>query len=45
MFVIARAITYAALFIGLIFIYLPGQILAWLELSDPRSLDRHRSPE
>src|SRR5437868_3264270 len=28
-FTLARAITYAALFIGLLFIYLPGRLLAW----------------
>ena len=35
MFVIARALTYAALFIGLIFIYLPGQLLAWAGIPRP----------
>ena len=29
MFVPVRAITYAALFIGLLFIYLPGRLLVW----------------
>ncbi len=28
-FTVARAITYAALFIGLIFVYLPGRLLSW----------------
>jgi len=28
-FVVVRAITYAAVFIGLLFIYLPGRLLAW----------------
>jgi protein-S-isoprenylcysteine O-methyltransferase Ste14 len=28
-FAVARAVTYAALFIGLIFIYLPGRLLTW----------------
>jgi protein-S-isoprenylcysteine O-methyltransferase Ste14 len=35
MFVIARALTYAALFIGLIFIYLPGQLLSWSGIARP----------
>ena len=35
MFVIARALTYATLFIGLIFIYLPGRLLAWAGISRP----------
>jgi len=35
MFVIARAITYAALFIGLIFIFLPGQLLFWSGIARP----------
>ena len=35
MFVIARALTYAALFIGLIFIYLPGQLLSWAGIARP----------
>jgi protein-S-isoprenylcysteine O-methyltransferase Ste14 len=28
-FVVIRALTYAALFIGLLFIFLPGRLLAW----------------
>jgi protein-S-isoprenylcysteine O-methyltransferase Ste14 len=28
-FVVVRAITYAALFIGLLFVYLPGRLLIW----------------
>jgi len=28
-FAVARAVTYAALFIGLVFIYLPGRLLTW----------------
>ena len=35
MFVIARALTYAALFIGLIFIFLPGQLLFWSGIARP----------
>lgn len=29
MFVVARAITYAALFIGLVLVYLPARLLSW----------------
>lgn len=35
MFVIARAIACAALFIGLIFIYLPDQLLSWTGIVRP----------
>ena len=35
MFVIARALTYAALFIGLIFVYLPGRLLSWSGIAQP----------
>lgn len=34
-FVLARAITYAALFIGLLFIYLPGRLLSWSGIVQP----------
>jgi hypothetical protein len=30
MFVLVRAITYAALFIGFVLVYLPGRFLSWL---------------
>jgi len=29
MFVLVRAITYAALFIGFVLVYLPGRFLTW----------------
>ena len=29
MFILVRAVTYAALFIGLVLVYLPGRFLAW----------------
>jgi hypothetical protein len=29
MFVLVRAITYAALFIGFVLVYLPGRFLSW----------------
>ena len=35
MFVIARALTYASLFIGLIFVYLPGRLLSWSGIAQP----------
>jgi protein-S-isoprenylcysteine O-methyltransferase Ste14 len=35
-FVLARAITYAALFIGLLFIYLPGRLLSWSGMVSPK---------
>jgi len=34
-FVLTRAIAYAALFIGLLFIYLPGRLLSWLGIVQP----------
>ena len=38
MFVLARAITYAALFIGLVLIYLPTRLLAWTGVLQPEML-------
>jgi protein-S-isoprenylcysteine O-methyltransferase Ste14 len=38
MFVLARAITYAALFIGLVLIYLPTRLLAWTGVVQPNTL-------
>src|SRR5262250_369352 len=35
MFVLVRAITYVALFIGLLFIYLPGRLLSWSGIVQP----------
>jgi protein-S-isoprenylcysteine O-methyltransferase Ste14 len=34
-FILARTITYAALFIGLLFIYLPGRLLSWSGIVEP----------
>ena len=34
-FAVARAVTYAALFIGLLFIYLPGRLLTWSGVARP----------
>jgi protein-S-isoprenylcysteine O-methyltransferase Ste14 len=39
MFVILRTITYASLFIGLLFIYLPARILAWAGIVRPVAFD------
>ncbi|HKR54491.1 MAG TPA: isoprenylcysteine carboxylmethyltransferase family protein [Chthoniobacterales bacterium] len=36
-FTVVRAITYAALFIGLFFIYLPGRLLAWSGVVRPEA--------
>jgi protein-S-isoprenylcysteine O-methyltransferase Ste14 len=38
-FVVVRAITYAALFIGLLFIYLPGRLLAWSGVVRPAVIE------
>jgi protein-S-isoprenylcysteine O-methyltransferase Ste14 len=35
MFVVLRAVTYAALFIGLVLIYLPGRFLSWSDIIRP----------
>lgn len=34
-FTVVRAVTYAALFIGLIFVYLPGRLLSWTGVVRP----------
>ena len=34
-FTVGRAITYAALFVGLLFIYLPGRLLTWSGIARP----------
>ena len=39
MFVLVRAVTYAALFVGLVLIYLPGQFLSWSGFVRPASID------
>ena len=38
MFVLFRAITYAALFIGLVLIYLPAQLLSWSGIVRPEAI-------
>jgi protein-S-isoprenylcysteine O-methyltransferase Ste14 len=38
-FVVVRAVTYAALFIGLLFIYLPGRLLAWSGVVRPAVIE------
>src|SRR5436309_11970841 len=35
MFVLVRAVTYAALFIGFVLVYLPGRFLAWSGIVAP----------
>src|SRR5260370_1625400 len=35
MFVLVRAITYAALFIGFVLVYLPGRFLSWSGIVEP----------
>ena len=35
MFILVRAVTYAALFIGLVLVYLPGRFLAWSGIVRP----------
>jgi protein-S-isoprenylcysteine O-methyltransferase Ste14 len=37
MFVLVRAITYAALFIGFVLVYLPGRLLSWSGIVAPAS--------
>ena len=39
MFILARTLTYAALFIGLILIYLPARILSWAGIVRPGSIE------
>jgi len=38
MFVVVRAITYAALFIGLVLIYVPAQVLSWSGIVRPDTI-------
>jgi hypothetical protein len=35
MFVLIRAVTYAALFIGIVLVYLPGRFLSWSSIVAP----------
>jgi protein-S-isoprenylcysteine O-methyltransferase Ste14 len=37
-FVFARAVTYAALFIGFVLIYLPGRLLSWTGIVRPAAI-------
>ena len=37
MFVLVRAITYATVFIGFVFVYLPGRFLSWSGIVEPAS--------
>lgn len=37
MFVLVRAVTYAALFIGLVLVYLPARLLSWSGMARPAS--------
>jgi len=39
MFVLARAITYSALFIGLVLIYVPARLLSWSGIAPPVSIE------
>ncbi len=39
MFVFARAVTWAALFIGFVLIYLPGRLLSWTGIFRPAALE------
>jgi protein-S-isoprenylcysteine O-methyltransferase Ste14 len=39
MFVFARAVTYAALFIGFVLVYLPGRLLSWTGIVRPASME------
>ncbi len=39
MFVFVRAITYAALFIGLVLIYVPARLLSWFGIVRPAAIE------
>jgi protein-S-isoprenylcysteine O-methyltransferase Ste14 len=39
MFILARALTYAAIFISLVLIYLPARFLAWSGIVHPNSIE------
>ena len=39
MFVLARAITYAALFIGVVLIYVPARLLTWSGIARPAAIE------
>jgi protein-S-isoprenylcysteine O-methyltransferase Ste14 len=38
MFVLVRAVTYAVLFVGLVFIYVPGRLLSWSGVVRPAAI-------
>jgi len=38
MFVLIRTLVYASLFVGLILVYLPGQVLSWSGITRPSSI-------
>jgi protein-S-isoprenylcysteine O-methyltransferase Ste14 len=40
MFVFARAVTWAALFIGFVLIYLPGRLLSWTGIVRPATIEK-----
>jgi len=37
MFVLVRVVTYAALFIGLVLVYLPARFLSWSGIVEPQA--------
>ena len=39
MFVFVRAVTYAALFIGLVLVYVPARLLSWSGLAGPVAIE------
>lgn len=39
MFVLVRAVTYAAVFIGLLLIYVPARLLAWSGIVRPAEIE------
>jgi protein-S-isoprenylcysteine O-methyltransferase Ste14 len=39
MFILARAITYAALFVGLVLLYLPARLLSWSGIVRPAAIE------
>jgi protein-S-isoprenylcysteine O-methyltransferase Ste14 len=42
MFVFARAVTWAALFIGFVLIYLPGRLLSWTGIARPAAIAKRQ---
>ncbi len=39
MFLLARAVTYSALFIGIVLIYVPARLLSWSGMARPTEMD------